>query len=97
MISPYTNVDGASPVFYDFEASALDGCPIEIGWAWFDGTSVRAESHLILPDPIWQIESSWDNRAQELHGIGALPISESVSRSRKPAIKKRQPSKILRS
>ncbi len=59
----------SSPVFYDFEASALDGCPIEIGWAWWDGTIVKSESHLILPDPTWDIESSWDDRAEALHGI----------------------------
>ena len=58
------------PVYYDCEASSLTGgCPVEIGWAWWDGEKIISESHLILPDPVWQIESSWDEQAEALHGI----------------------------
>jgi DNA polymerase III epsilon subunit-like protein len=59
------------PVFYDCEASALEGVPIEIGWAYVDDTTraVVSESHLILPPPQWSIESLWDPDAQKLHGI----------------------------
>ena len=49
----------ASPVFYDFEATGLDGIPIEIGWAYFD-----AATETILSEA-----SVWDERAQEIHGI----------------------------
>jgi len=59
------------PVFYDCEASALEGVPIEIGWAWVDDAkrSLISESHLVLPPPEWSIESLWDPDAQKLHGI----------------------------
>jgi DNA polymerase III epsilon subunit-like protein len=59
------------PVFYDCEASGLEGFPIEIGWAFFDaGTgTVESESHLVNPSPEWDVQSLWDPDAEALHGI----------------------------
>ena len=52
-------------VFLDFEASSLrkNGFPIEVGWAFEDGS---AEGHLIRPAPGW---SDWDAEAEAIHGI----------------------------
>ena len=60
------------PVFYDCEASGLDGMPIEIGWAWFDTEYdlLHSEAHLIRPATDWLIEDVWDPKAEALHGIG---------------------------
>jgi hypothetical protein len=59
-----------TPVFYDCEASSLEGKPIEIGWAFalFDG-SIVSEAHLIQPPISWAIEKSWDPDAEALHGL----------------------------
>ena len=59
------------PVFYDCEASALEGFPIEIGWAFADAKTgaIRSESHLIRPPADWPIEKMWDPDAEKLHGI----------------------------
>ena len=60
-----------TPVFYDCEASDLEGYPIEIGWAFTDleiGTIV-SESHLIRPPEDWPVKASWDRAAERLHGI----------------------------
>jgi hypothetical protein len=45
------------PVFYDIEASSLDGFPIEIGWARADLASgtILSEGHLIRPPPDWAV------------------------------------------
>jgi hypothetical protein len=62
----------ANPVFYDFEASrALDGFPIEIGWAFVDAAklTIVAEGHLIRPVAAWDIDERWSDDAQALHGI----------------------------
>jgi hypothetical protein len=59
------------PVFYDCEASDVEGYPIEIGWAFTDpetGTVV-SESHLIRPPEGWPVKESWDRAAERLHGI----------------------------
>ena len=64
-----TSIVASAPVFYDLEASALDGCPIEVGWAWWVGTRIQTEGHLVFPDPSWDIENSWNDGAQALHGI----------------------------
>ncbi len=59
------------PVFYDCEASGVEGYPIEIGWASLDpetGTVV-SESHLIRPPEDWPVKESWDRAAERLHGI----------------------------
>jgi hypothetical protein len=61
----------ASPVFYDFEATGLDGIPIEIGWAYFDAATetILSEAYLIRAAEEWELASVWDERAQEIHGI----------------------------
>lgn len=61
----------SEPVFYDCEASALEGVPIEIGWAWLDGVTdaIVSEAHLIRPPADWRIDDLWDADAQKLHGI----------------------------
>lgn len=59
------------PVFYDCEASDVEGYPIEIGWAFADpetGTIV-SESHLIRPPEDWPVKESWDQAAERLHRI----------------------------
>ena len=60
-----------SPVFYDFEASGLDGIPIEVGWAYFDGATERitSEAHLIKAAEARELAATWDDLAQEIHGI----------------------------
>jgi len=59
------------PVFYDCEASSLDGVPIEIGWASIKVNTdvIISEGHLIRPPPDWPVEESWDPVAEDLHGI----------------------------
>lgn len=59
------------PIFYDFEASGLNGFPIEIGWAYVDSKSVSivAEGHLIRPAIEWDTAEDWDADAEQLHGI----------------------------
>jgi hypothetical protein len=59
-----------TPVFYDCEASSLEGKPIEIGWAFAlaDG-SIVSEAHLIWPPVSWMVERSWDPDAEALHGL----------------------------
>jgi hypothetical protein len=65
------------PVFYDFEASALDGFPIELGWAYLgpDKASVITESHLIRPAADWNVAESWDERAQKFHKVSLSHLS----------------------
>lgn len=64
------------PVFYDCEASGLDGYPIEIGWAFIDpGTgTIVSESHLIRPPEEWPVEENWDQTAESLHGIALAQL-----------------------
>jgi hypothetical protein len=59
------------PVFYDCEASSLEGWPIEIGWAFLDRQSgqVQSEGHLIKPPSTWDLPNLWDPEAEILHGI----------------------------
>lgn len=60
-----------TPVFYDCEASDVEGYPIEIGWAFVDPETgaIVSESHLIEPAEDWPIKESWDRAAERLHGI----------------------------
>jgi hypothetical protein len=61
-----------NPVFYDFEVSrAIDGFPIEVGWAFVDNDqrAIHAEAHLICPDTSWDLVERWDGIAESLHGI----------------------------
>jgi hypothetical protein len=65
------NQGGTPPVFYDIEASSLDGFPIEIGWAYADavGSEIHSESCLIRPPAEWDVRGSWDSSAAALHRI----------------------------
>jgi hypothetical protein len=59
------------PVFYDVEASSLDGFPIEIGWARADPASatILSEGHLIRPPTAWDVRGTWDSFVASRHGI----------------------------
>ena len=50
-------------IFVDFEASALDGEPVELGWCDEAG---RGASCLIQPAPGW---TTWSMAAETIHGI----------------------------
>jgi hypothetical protein len=65
------NASIAAPVFYDIEASGLDGFPIEIGWAWADLASgaIVSEGHLIRPPVDWDVRGTWDGSAAARHRI----------------------------
>lgn len=67
----------SSPVFYDCEASSLDGFVIEVGWAYVcpDDGQIISDSHLVRPLAEWQIETVWDESAEALHGISLAEIS----------------------
>lgn len=58
-------------VFMDFEASALrGGYPIEVGWAYVDGSNVHAGALLIAPADEWQTPAfTWDPVAEAIHGL----------------------------
>jgi len=60
-----------SPVFYDFEATGLDGIPIEIGWAYFDEATEKivSEAYLIRAASEQELRAVWDELAQQIHGI----------------------------
>ncbi|HEY5046432.1 MAG TPA: hypothetical protein VII49_00240 [Rhizomicrobium sp.] len=66
-----------NPVFYDCEASGVDGVPIEIGWAIVeeDGGEIVSESHLVKPPKSWCIEARWDPCAEALHGIALVQLA----------------------
>jgi hypothetical protein len=65
------------PVFYDFEASGLDGYPIEVGWAFVDGQKrIVSDGSLILPDPRWNVAAKWDEAAEQIHGISLKHLME---------------------
>jgi hypothetical protein len=57
-------------VFFDFEASDLDGFPIEIGWAFWDDGALLSESHLIAPPSQWPVKGA----AEKLHGISLTEL-----------------------
>jgi len=61
--------DPSPPVFYDCEASSLDGFVIEVGWAYArpDDGQIIAASYLVLPLAEWQIATVWDENAEALH------------------------------
>jgi hypothetical protein len=64
-------IHGEVPVFYDCEASCINGLPIEIGWAFVDMSTgrIQSESHLVKPLARWDIQTVWDPDAEKLHGI----------------------------
>jgi hypothetical protein len=65
-----------TPVFYDCEASDLEGYPIEVGWAFTDPATgaLVSESHLIKPPAEWPVKESWDRAAERLHGIALAQL-----------------------
>jgi hypothetical protein len=65
-----------TPVFYDCEASDLEGYPIEVGWAFTDlgSGALVSESHLIKPPAEWPVKESWDRAAERLHGIALVQL-----------------------
>ncbi|ULO23107.1 hypothetical protein [Methylocystis sp. SB2] len=67
----------SSPVFYDCEASSLDGFVIEVGWAYVrpDDGQIISASHPVRPLAEWQIATVWDENAEALHGISIAEIS----------------------
>lgn len=71
-------------VFMDFEASSFrDGYPVEVGWAWVEGSDVQAESLLISPADEWLTPAfTWDPIAESIHG---LPLSRLQSEGKTPA------------
>jgi DNA polymerase III epsilon subunit-like protein len=66
-----------NPVFYDCEASALDGYPIETGWVYIaEGTeTLVSEGYLVRPTSDWTLHGHWDPRAEALHGITPEQLS----------------------
>jgi len=63
--------ESAAPVFYHLEATSLDGCPIEVGWAWADVDPgvIHFESYLIRPPLQWDVVGRWDPGIGARHGI----------------------------
>src|SRR5271166_809222 len=66
------------PVFFDCEASSLDGYIIEIGWAFLDkgGENIVSAAHLIRPAPDWKIKDAWSAKSERLHGISLAHLRE---------------------
>ncbi|WP_424363129.1 hypothetical protein [Methylocystis parvus] len=64
------------PVLYDCEASDLDGCIIEVAWAYVDPSDLHIESRsfLVRPVPEWEIEANGDESAEALHGISFFDL-----------------------
>jgi len=58
-----TESSTTEPLFLDFEASSLDGHPIEVAISTVDG---EIRSWLIRPAPGW---TDWSPKAEALHGI----------------------------
>lgn len=59
-------------VFADIEASGLQylSYPIEVGWAWVEGSHVEARSILIKPTNEWlSWQTGWSEEAEQVHGI----------------------------
>lgn len=58
--------------FLDFEASGLQGFPIEVGWAIVKratGQLISSEAHLIRPMEEWLDPALWSVEAERIHGI----------------------------
>jgi hypothetical protein len=75
--------ESTEPVFYDCEASCMDGLPIEIGWAFVDPTTgeIRSESYLVKPPAHRDLKPVWDPDAEQLHGI---PMRQLMTHGRSP-------------
>jgi hypothetical protein len=59
------------PVFFDCEASSLDGYLIEVGWAFVSPVNpeIVSAGYLIQPAPDWKIKDAWSRKSEKLHGI----------------------------
>jgi hypothetical protein len=70
-----------TPVFYDCEASDLEGYPIEVGWAFTDPATgaLVSESHLIKPPAEWPVKESWD-RAKDCMALRSRNYGARVAR-----------------
>lgn len=66
------------PVFYDCEASSLDGYVIEVGWAYVheDRGEITSAGHLVRPAWDWKIEDAWSKKSEKLHGISLEYLRE---------------------
>lgn len=67
-------------LFVDFEASslAMNSWPIEIGVAWItEDLKIRAEGHLIRPEPSWEREA-WSSESAAVHGIAFESLEAGV-------------------
>lgn len=64
------------PVFYDCEASGLDGRIIEVAWAYvaLSDLHIVSQSFLVRPVPEWEIEANWDENAEVMHGISLADL-----------------------
>ncbi len=65
----------------DFEASGLQGYPIEVGVAIYnpDRELISVWSSLIKPTRRWLQAMNWDPDAEELHGISPVDLHEAPS------------------
>jgi len=78
---PKTKPIAAGPVFYDIEASSLDGYPIEVGWAQVTSAlAIESEGHLIHHSG-WNLSARWSKRAESIHHI---PMAEVKTRGEPP-------------
>ena len=60
-----------APVFFDCEASSLDGYIIEVGWAFVSpaASKIVSAGYLIRPAPDWKIKDAWSRNSEKIHGI----------------------------
>lgn len=68
-----------SLIFADIEASGLQflSYPIEIGWAWDNGRTVKTRSILIRPTAEWlSWKTGWSEEAEQLHGISLQQLQD---------------------
>lgn len=81
-------MDQIAPIFIDFEASAINGYPIQVAYG---SSESDLKSHLIKPLEQWMNdESLWDENAEAIHGfslsylniygVNALSVAKEVSR-----------------
>lgn len=65
-------------IFMDFEASGLQGFPIEIGWAIVHpDRRITVESHLIHCEGWMDEIERWDPKAEAVHGIARRTLIDS--------------------
>jgi len=70
MAGPVSSSFNLSPVFFDCEASSLDGYIIEIGWAFLaDDGDIESAAHLVRPPWNWKIRDAWSAKSEKLHGV----------------------------